>query len=131
MMPQYKIENMSAKKILIIDDDNRNVFALSAVLKAKGFECLKALGMDEAFNILTKTGYVDIILLDMMMPDIDGYQAMPLIRAREKNRATPIIAVTAQAMKGDRERCLAAGADGYISKPVNIDELLALMSTFI
>jgi two-component system cell cycle response regulator DivK len=131
MMPQYKLSSMSAKKILIIDDDNRNVFALSAVLKAKGFECLKALGMEEAFNILTKAEHIDIILLDMMMPDIDGYRAIPLIRAREKNRATPIIAVTAQAMKGDRERCLAAGADGYISKPVNIDELLTLMSTFI
>lgn len=131
MMQTYKTQNMPAKKILIIDDDNRNVFALSAVLKAKGFECLKALGMEEAFHILTATPDVDIILLDMMMPDIDGYQAIPLIRAREQNRSTPIIAVTAQAMKGDRERCLAAGADGYISKPVNIDELLNLMSTFI
>jgi two-component system, cell cycle response regulator DivK len=130
MMQEHKPQSMDAKKILIIDDDNRNVFALSAVLQAKGFECLKALGMEEAFNILTKND-VDIILLDMMMPDIDGYQAMPLIRAREKNRDTPIIAVTAQAMKGDRERCIEAGADGYISKPVNIDELLSLMSTFI
>lgn len=116
---------------MIVDDDNRNVFALSAVLKAKGFECLKALGMEEAFHILTATDKVDVILLDMMMPDIDGYQAIPLIRAREKNANTPIIAVTAQAMKGDRERCLEAGADGYISKPVNIDELLNLMGTFI
>lgn len=117
-----------AKKILIIDDDNRNVFALSAVLKAQGFECLKAMGMEEAFLLLTNQD-VDVILLDMMMPDIDGYAGIPLIRAREKNRSTPIIAVTAQAMKGDRERCLAAGADGYISKPVNIDELIVLMNT--
>lgn len=117
------------KKILIIDDDSRNVFALSAVLRAKGFECLKAMGMEEAFHLLTANDDIDVILLDMMMPDIDGYAGIPLIRAREKNRSTPIIAVTAQAMKGDRERCLEAGADGYISKPVNIDELMNLMET--
>lgn len=122
---------MPAKKILIIDDDNRNVFALSAVLRAKGFECLKASGMEEAFHLLTHEHDVAVILLDMMMPDIDGYAAIPLIRARETTRATPIIAVTAQAMKGDRERCLEAGADGYISKPVNIDELLKLMNDLI
>lgn len=116
---------------MIIDDDNRNVFALSAVLRAKGFECLKASGMEEAFHLLTHEHDVAVILLDMMMPDIDGYAAIPLIRARETTRATPIIAVTAQAMKGDRERCLEAGADGYISKPVNIDELLKLMNDLI
>lgn len=122
---------MPSKKVLIIDDDNRNVFALSAVLKAKGYECLKALGMEEAFHLLTKEENVSVILLDMMMPDIDGYAAIPLIRAREKSRSIPIISVTAQAMKGDRERCLDAGADGYISKPVNIDELLTLMNALI
>lgn len=122
---------MGVKKILIVDDDNRNVFALSAVLKAKGFTCAKALGMEEAFQILNKESDIDVILLDMMMPDIDGYQAIPLIRAMENTKQTPIIAVTAQAMKGDKERCLEAGADGYISKPVNIDELLALMDTLV
>jgi two-component system cell cycle response regulator DivK len=122
---------MAVKKILIVDDDNRNVFALSAVLKAQGFTCCKALGMGEAFQILGEHDDIDVILLDMMMPDIDGYQAIPLIRAREKTKHTPIIAVTAQAMKGDKERCLEAGANGYVSKPVNIDELLTLMSSLI
>ena len=118
---------MAGKKILIVDDDNRNVFALKAVLKAKGFDCLTSLGMKEAFMILNKEKDISIILLDMMMPDLDGYQSIPLIRNHETAGPIPIIAVTAQAMKGDRERCLEAGADEYISKPVNIDELLKVM----
>jgi len=122
---------MPEKKILIIDDDHRNVFALSAVLKAKGYTCLSALGMKEAFILLNKEKDISIILLDMMMPDLDGYQSIPLIRNHETAGHVPIIAVTAQAMKGDRERCLEAGADEYISKPVNIDELLKAMEGLI
>ncbi len=122
---------MSLKKILIVDDDNRNVFALTAVLKARGYACLSALGMKEAFGLLNKEKDISIILLDMMMPDLDGYQAIPLIRDHETAQHIPIIAVTAQAMKGDRERCLEAGADEYISKPVNIDELLQAMNELI
>ena len=116
-----------SKKILIVDDDNRNVFALTAVLRATGYTCLSALGMKEAFTILNTEKDISIILLDMMMPDLDGYQSIPLIRNHETAGHVPIIAVTAQAMKGDRERCLEAGADEYISKPVNIDELLKAM----
>ncbi len=119
------------KKILIVDDDNRNVFALSAVLKAKGYTCLSALGMKEAFQLINTEKDIRIILLDMMMPDLDGYQAIPLIRSHQTAGHIPVIAVTAQAMKGDRERCLEAGADEYISKPVNIDELEKAMNTLI
>lgn len=122
---------MTLKRILIVDDDNRNVFALKAVLKARGFDCLSALGMKEAFQLLNAENDISIILLDMMMPDLDGYQAIPLIRNHETAGHVPIIAVTAQAMKGDRERCLEAGADDYISKPVNIDELLKAMNGLI
>ena len=114
-------------KVLIVDDDNRNVFALKAVLKAKGFNCISAIGMRDAFQLLNTEKDIKIILLDMMMPDLDGYQAIPLIRNHESSGRIPIVAVTAQAMKGDRERCLEAGADEYISKPVNIDDLLKVM----
>lgn len=129
MIPRLnnKCYSMDAKKVMIIDDDQRNVFALTAVLRARGYECYKALSMEEAFPVLTTHPGIDVILLDMMMPDIDGYRAIPMLRAREDTKHTPVIAVTAQAMKGDRERCLEAGADGYISKPVNIDELVKVM----
>jgi len=116
------------KNILIIDDDTRNIFALTAVLRSKGYNCLSAIGMKEAFVMLMKdTVQVDIILLDMMMPDMDGYEALPILKENDLYKDIPVIAVTAQAMVGDRERCLNAGADGYISKPVNIDDLMPLI----
>jgi CheY-like chemotaxis protein len=118
-------------KILIVDDDNRNVFALSAVLRAKGYYCISAPDVKEALSILSGPGNVKVILLDMMMPEIDGYEAMPIIKKMNKHADTPIIAVTAQAMVGDRERCLAAGATDYISKPVNVDVLVTLLKKYI
>ncbi|RYG04154.1 MAG: response regulator [Chitinophagaceae bacterium] len=119
------------KKILIVDDDNRNIFALSAVLKAKGHVCLSAPGVSEAVDIIRSDSGIGIILLDMMMPDMDGYEAIPRIRVMEEGHDLPIIAVTAQAMKGDRERCLEAGANDYIAKPVNIDALEKILSLYI
>ncbi len=116
------------KKVLIIDDDSRNTFALSAVLTAKGFACLCASNMLIAFDLLQKNTDVDIVLIDMMMPDMDGYEAVPIIKADQRYSHIPVIAVTAQAMKGDKEKCLSAGADNYIAKPVNIDALLQLMN---
>jgi len=118
-------------KILIVDDDARNVFALSAVLRAKGYYCISAPDVKEALAILAGPGNIKMILLDMMMPDIDGYEAMPIIRKMETHTATPIIAVTAQAMVGDRERCLAAGANDYVSKPINVDALITLLKKYI
>ena len=115
------------KKLLIIDDDTRNIFALTAVLRSRGYTCLSAGGMKDAFIILEKETGIGIILLDMMMPDMDGYEALPIIKRDDRYAAVPVIAVTAQAMVGDRERCLQAGADGYVSKPVNIDELIPLL----
>lgn len=116
------------KKILIIDDDARNIFALAAVLRSRGYSCISASGMKEAFVILMREPEsVDIILLDMMMPDMDGYEALPVLKENDLYAHIPVIAVTAQAMLGDREKCLRAGADGYVSKPVNIDELLPLL----
>lgn len=115
------------KKILIIDDDSRNIFALSAILKAKGFATVSAGGMDEAFAVLNAEDDISYILLDMMMPGMDGYEALPKIKANARLAHIPVVAVTAQAMAGDREKCLAAGADAYVSKPVDIDRLVALL----
>ena len=121
------ISFMSKKKVLIIDDDARNIFALKATLKAKSFDCISCLGALEALDLLRTNEDVDAILIDMMMPEMDGYDAIPLIKKMENRNQTPVIAVTAQAMVGDREKCLAAGADGYISKPIDVDKLLELL----
>lgn len=119
---------MMKKRVLIIDDDSRNIFALSATLRAKSFECLSCLSAKEALKILDTDEPIDAILIDMMMPDMDGYEAIPLIKNIAKRENVLLISVTAQAMVGDREKCLSAGADEYISKPVNVDRLLLLLS---
>ncbi len=116
------------KNILIIDDDPRNIFALSATLKAKGFGCISCSGAPEALALLEGDAKIDAILIDMMMPDMDGYEAIPLIKALTKRHGIPVISVTAQAMVGDREKCLDAGADDYISKPIDVDKLLQVLS---
>jgi CheY-like chemotaxis protein len=120
---------MVNKKILIIDDDSRNIFALSAVLRSRSFTCLSCTSAEEALQLLKGDEPIDVVLIDMMMPQMDGYEAIPLIKALPNRAATPVISVTAQAMVGDREKCLNAGANGYISKPVDIDKLLELLST--
>lgn len=111
------------KGILIIDDDARNIFALSLVLRSKGYSVASASDAQTGIMMLKENNLIRIALLDMMMPEMDGYQALKLIRSTEEIKDFPVIAVTAQAMKGDKERCLEAGATDYISKPVNIDEL--------
>ena len=120
---------MEKKTILIIDDDARNIFALKAMLLAKKFQCISCNGAAEALELLKTDEKVDFVLIDMMMPDIDGYEAIPLIKRIEKRKATVVYAVTAQAMVGDREKCIRAGADDYISKPIDVDKLLTLLRT--
>lgn len=119
------------KKVLIIDDDSRNIFALKAVLTAKKYACLAANGAEEGFDIIRKNADVGVVLLDMMMPDLDGYQAMAKMQQDEQLKNVPVIAVTAQAMLGDKERCLEAGAVGYVSKPVNVEELIKLLNKYL
>ena len=119
------------KKVLIIDDDSRNIFALKAVLTAKKYACLAANGAQEGIEILKKNEDIAVVLLDMMMPDLDGYQAMAKMKEDEKLKDVPVIAVTAQAMLGDKERCLEAGAVGYVSKPVNVEELIKLLNNYL
>lgn len=118
---------MNKKKVLIIDDDARNIFALSATLKARSYVCLSRNGAPEAIELLREDDDIDVVLIDMMMPEMDGYEAIPIIKGLQNHAQTPVIAVTAQAMVGDREKCLAAGADGYISKPIDVDQLLLLL----
>jgi CheY-like chemotaxis protein len=118
------------KTILIIDDDSRNIFALSAVLKAKGYQVVSALSAIEGITRLKNNNKISVVLLDIMMPDMDGYQAIAAIRSSEPISKIPIIAVTAQAMVGDREKSLEAGADDYISKPIDVDALLALLARY-
>jgi len=118
---------MDKKKILIVDDDARNIFALSATLRARSYECISCLGAEEALQLLKGDEVIDLILMDMMMPQMDGYEAIPLIKKIPHRLLTPVISVTAQAMVGDREKCMQAGADGYISKPVDVDKLLDLL----
>lgn len=118
------MSEMKGKKILIIDDDSRNIFALSATLKAEGFETLTATSVEEGLASMRNESGIAIVLLDMMLPDIDGYEALKIIRNDEQLASLPILAVTAQAMAGDREKCIDAGADGYVSKPINVNALL-------
>jgi CheY-like chemotaxis protein len=118
------------KKVLIIDDDQRNTFALSALLQSHTYETLIANNMVEAFAVLQKEE-VGIILLDMMMPGMDGYEAMPLLKATNEYKHITVIAVTAQAMRGDREKCIEAGADDYVSKPVDFNILMKILDEHI
>lgn len=119
------------KKVLIIDDDNRNIFALTAVLKAKGYHCLSAIGGEEGLLLMEEQRDIAVVLMDMMMPGMDGYQAIAKMSENPKLKEIPVIAVTAQAMLGDRERCLDAGAVGYVSKPINVDNLTDLLVKYI
>ena len=112
------------KKILIVDDDPRNIFALKLTLKSKGYDVRSSLSGNEAITMLKNEPDIKVILMDMMMPDMDGYQTMKNIRKTEPINNSIIIAVTAQAMPEDREKCLEAGADDYVTKPINVDTLL-------
>ena len=119
------------KKILLVDDDSRNIFALKAVLKARGYQCETAATAREGIEKLGTDPAIGMILMDMMMPEMDGYEAIAQIRGNRDTAAIPIIAVTAQAMSGDKERCLKAGADAYVSKPVDVDLLSGLLETHL
>ena len=118
---------MRKKQVLIIDDDARNIFALSATLRSRSFSCVSCMNAQDALTLLRTDQVIDAVLIDMMMPDMDGYEAIPRIKAIEQRKNTPIIAVTAQAMVGDREKCLQAGASDYIAKPIDVDRLFAIL----
>ena len=122
---------MEQKQVLIVDDDMRNIFALKAVLKSRAIPCLSATTSAEALQLLSADHQVGVVLMDIMMPDMDGYEAISTLRAMPWNSQLPVIAVTAKAMVGDREKCLEAGADNYISKPIDVDELLLQLQQYL
>lgn len=119
------------KKVLVVDDDMRNVFALSAALEEEKMEVLTAADGKEAIEVLQQHQPIDIVLMDIMMPEMDGLEAMRIIRQQMQLNQLPIIALTAKAMSGDREKCIEAGASDYISKPVDTQKLLSLMRVWL
>lgn len=122
---------LTGKKILIVDDNDMNIFALSASLKPKGPILFSAKDGQQCIDYLKSNPSVDIILLDMMMPVMDGYQTLAVLKKDEVLKNIPVIALTAQAMTGDSEKCINAGANDYCSKPVNIDVLLKIIYSLI
>jgi len=124
-------ENLVNKQVLVVDDDVRNIFALSSVLERRGMRVLTASTGQEAIDTLDKIDNVSIVLMDIMMPGMDGYTAIHEIRGRDAFRRLPIIALTAKAMKGDRDKCLEAGASDYLAKPVNTEQLLSTLRTWL
>jgi len=117
-------EDLIGRTALLVDDDARNIFALSSVLERRGMKVLTATTGSEAIALVESSPEIAIVLMDIMMPQMDGYQTMGLIRQNPSFNRLPIIALTAKAMKGDREKCLEAGASDYLAKPVNTEQLL-------
>jgi len=124
-------EDLVGKPVLVVDDDVRNIFALSSVLERRGMKVLTASTGREAIDMLESTPGVSIVLMDIMMPGMDGYQTIQVIRENPALRRLPIIALTAKAMKGDREKCLEAGASDYLAKPVNTEQLLSSLRMWL
>ena len=124
-------EGLVNKTALLVDDDARNIFALSSVLERRGMKVLTATTGNEAIELLNNTFDPAIVLMDIMMPEMDGYQTIAKIRENPAYRRLPIIALTANAMKGDREKCLEAGASDYLAKPVKTDQLLSALRMWL
>jgi CheY-like chemotaxis protein len=130
-LPTRQIPELAGAKVLIVDDDIRNIFSLTSVLESHDVEVLHAERGKDGILILEQTPGVDVGLIDIMMPEMDGYETMQEIRKRPALADLPLIAVTAKAMKGDRQKCLDAGASDYIAKPVDIELLLALLRVWV
>ncbi len=124
-------EVLKDKKILLVDDDIRNIYSLTNALEEEGLNCITAENGLIALEIIKANPSIDLILMDVMMPEMDGYEATAAIRKLDQFKKLPIIALTAKAMKGDREKCLLAGMSDYISKPVNVAQLLSLMRVWL
>jgi CheY-like chemotaxis protein/signal transduction histidine kinase/HAMP domain-containing protein len=124
-------EPLHGRKVLVVDDDIRNIFALNSVLERHKMEVISATNGQDAINLVESTNDLALVLMDVMMPEMDGYETMRRIRTNPKFRMLPIIALTAKAMKGDREKCLEAGASDYVAKPVNTEQLLSLVRMWL
>jgi len=123
--------SLENKKVLIVDDDARNIYALGSALEAHKMRVESAESGQEGIDSLMRNPDVDIVLMDIMMPEMDGYETIRRIRANNQFRELPIIALTAKAMKGDRESCIDAGASEYISKPVDMEQLVGLLRVWL
>ncbi len=117
--------------MLVVDDDIRNIFALNSLLERHNMQVVSATNGQDAIGLVERTEGLSLVLMDIMMPEMDGYETMRRIRANPRFRHLPIIALTARAMKGDREKCLEAGASDYVAKPVNTDQLLSLVRMWL
>jgi CheY-like chemotaxis protein len=117
--------------VLVVDDDARNIFALTSLLENHDVDVLSTTKGRDAIELIRTTPDISLVLMDIMMPEMDGYETIRHIRSLPEFRTLPILALTAKAMKGDREKCLEAGASDYISKPVNTDQLLSLMRVWL
>jgi CheY-like chemotaxis protein len=124
-------EDLVGQTALLVDDDARNIFALSSVLERRGMKVLTATTGAEAIALVQSNPEIAIVLMDIMMPQMDGYQTIAIIREDPAHRRLPIIALTAKAMKGDREKCLEAGASDYLAKPVNTEQLLLALRMWL
>ena len=122
---------LAGKKVLVVDDDVRNIFALSTVLEKHGLQVVHAENGRAGIEMLLKTPGVDGVLMDIMMPEMDGYETMQAIRQIPEFRSIPIVAVTAKAMKGDRAKCIDAGASDYITKPVDLEQLFSVLRVWL
>jgi CheY-like chemotaxis protein len=125
------VEALKGRKVLVVDDDARNIFALTTLLENQEMDVLSATNGRQAINIIESTPDLSVVLMDIMMPEMDGYETMREIRKDPRFRTLPMLALTAKAMKGDREKCLQAGASDYIAKPVNTDQLLSLLRVWL
>jgi CheY-like chemotaxis protein len=119
------------KTVLLADDDVRNIFSLTKALEIQGMKVIPAMDGKEALKILNENADIDIVLMDMMMPEMDGYETIREIRSTSQFKNLPVLAVTSKAMIGDREKCIAVGASDYISKPVDIDQLVSLLRVWL
>jgi CheY-like chemotaxis protein len=117
--------------VLVVDDDARNIFALTTVLENQDMNVLCATNGRQAIEMIQETSDLSVVLMDIMMPEMDGYETMREIRRDPQFRMLPILALTAKAMKGDREKCLQAGASDYVAKPVNTEQLLSLLKVWL
>src|SRR5690606_37406824 len=123
--------DFAGKSILLVEGDVRNIFALTRVLEPKGAKLKIARNGREALEVLERGEGVDIVLMDIMMPEMDGYEAMRAIRKMPEHAKLPIIALTAKAMRDDQERCIQAGANDYVAKPIDVEKLLSLLRVWM
>jgi CheY-like chemotaxis protein len=124
-------EDLVGRTVLLVDDDARNIFALSSLLERRGMNVLTTTSGREAIELVERTPNLAIVLMDIMMPEMDGYQTIEKIRQNPALQRLPIVALTAKAMKGDRDKCMEAGASDYLAKPVNTEQLLTSLRMWL